>query len=101
MTGEAHWLTFMPLILGGLWLAWLRNREANEERRYVLEQRQFRCPRHWRSVVDATVVRDAQSDEAIGVRSCSAFADPESVTCDRACVAQFKPRAAEAQAAAR
>lgn len=96
MTGQAHWVTFIPLILGGLGIAWLRFREAREERRYVLEQRQFRCPKAWRSVVNATLVRSAQSNEAIGVRSCSAFTDPETVACDRPCLDQFKPNVAGA-----
>ena len=93
MTGQAHWITFIPLFLGGLLIAWLVLREARAARRYWLERRRLNCPTLHRRVA-ATVVRDARSGEAIGVQSCSAFADPETVTCDKACVATLEPRLA-------
>jgi hypothetical protein len=86
MTGQAHWFTLIPLLVGGLGISWLVLREAKEARRYVLEMRRFRCP-NLTGVVEATLVREALSRQAIGVRRCSAFADPEAVVCDRACVA--------------
>jgi hypothetical protein len=96
MTGQAHWITFIPLILGGLGIAWILFWEAKAARAYSLERRRFRCPKG-PVEVDATLVREVRSGQAIGVRSCSAFANPEMVACDRACVAGFKSRPAPPQ----
>ncbi len=91
MNGEAHWIALIPLLLGGLGIAWMFWRDAVEDRRYRIEQRRFLCP-DLRQEVLATLVREARSGVVIGVRSCSAFRDPERVVCTKACVPVFGRR---------
>ncbi len=93
MTGQVHWIAALPLLLGALGLAWLFWSASRAGRVFVLEERHFLCaPQHRK--VDATLVRDARTDEVIGVRRCSGLPDPEAVTCGRRCVPGFRPRAA-------
>ena len=89
MTGQSSWFSFAILIVASspviaLWLSgWLA------DRRYVVEQRHVRCRLTGNQLVDLTVVREAQSGTAIGVRKCSAQPNPELVRCDRACLPMF------------
>lgn len=99
MTGQAHWITAFPFIMGAVGIAWLLWRDARANRRYRLEQRQFLCPDLHRKVL-ATLVRDAGSGEVMGVRRCSGNPDPETVACGRGCVPGFAPRAVRQQKAA-
>jgi hypothetical protein len=90
MTGQAHLLAFLPVVIGVVAIAFLVWRDARQSRNYRLELRRFLCP-ILRRKVNATIVRDEAQGSVIGVQSCDAFEDPESVTCDRACVATFGP----------
>lgn len=99
MTGQVHWIAALPLLLGGLGLAWLLWRDARAGRDFRFERRHFLCPTQRRKV-DATLVRDASTGEVIGMRRCSGLADPETVTCGRSCVPGFGPRAVRLQRAA-
>ncbi len=86
MTGQSHWFPFFVLLIASspvvaLWLSgWLA------DRRYVVEQRHVRCRMTGNKLVDLTVVREARSGEAIGIRSCSAQPDPDFVRCGRPCL---------------
>ena len=93
MTGQAHLIAFLPVVIGLLAIAWLVWRDAKQSRNYRLQVRRFLCP-ILRRKVTATLVRDAKEDRVIGVHSCDAFDDPENVTCDRACVPGFGPKKA-------
>ncbi len=99
MTGEAHWIALIPVLLGGIGIALMFWRNAVEDRRYRVEQRRFLCP-DLRQKVVATLVREARSGAVIGVRSCSAFRNPERVVCTKACVPLFGRRRAQLDNAA-
>jgi len=88
MNGEAHWITMVPVLLGGAGLAWLFIGDWMAERRYRTEKRKLSCPLE-SGEVEVTLVRDADSGAAVGLRSCSAFLDPETVACDKPCVARI------------
>jgi len=87
MTGQSSWFTFAVLIVASspvvaLWLSgWLA------DRRYLVENRHVRCRLGGNKLVDLTIVREAQSGTAIGVRNCSAQPDP--VRCARPCLPLF------------
>jgi len=89
MNGQGHWLSIAVLLVAispivALWLTgWIA------DRKYRVEQRHVRCRVHGNEVVQCTVVRDAATSEAIGIRSCSAHANPEDVRCDRNCLPVF------------
>jgi hypothetical protein len=88
MTGQSHWIALVPIVFGVIGIAWLLWSDRIAERHYEIEQRRFLCPILRQKVV-AKLVRDAQSGRVIGVRSCSAFSDPETVACPKQCVPGF------------
>jgi len=90
VTGQAHFIDLIPFIVGGVVLGWLAWREAVVRRQYRIEFKRFICPT-LRRKIDAEIVRDAESGVAIGVKSCSAFTDPETVACDKECVREPGP----------
>lgn len=100
MTGQAHWFGFVPILLGGIALLWLLWRDRVAERSFHVEERRFLCPA-LRTKVIAKLVRDAESGRVIGVRSCTAFTNPETVTCDKECVPGFKRSPAPQEPAGR
>ena len=89
MTGQSSWFTFAVLIVASspviaLWLSgWLADRH------YLAEHRHVRCRLAGNQLVDLTVIRDAQSGTAIGIRDCSAQPNPEVVRCDKPCLTAF------------
>jgi len=85
MTGEAHWITLIlfALVTGGVALLFLF--KSRLEHRFRNRFRRRRCPES-RRVTEQTVVEDTRTGELTGVISCSEFANPTAVTCDRACV---------------
>jgi len=89
MTGQSHWFPFIVMLVAvspviALWLSgWLA------DRRYRLEERQVRCRSIGNRLVECTVVREAASGQAIGIRRCSAQANPEIVRCERTCLPMF------------
>jgi hypothetical protein len=86
MTGQAHWIVMIPIVLGAAAIAWLFWRDVVEAKRYRADDRRFLCPVQRRRV-SATLVRDVSSNSVIGVRSCSGFAS--GANCGRACVPSF------------
>jgi hypothetical protein len=85
MTGQAHWITLIPILLGGISLAVLLWLDSREEHTFHLEERILFCPLQRRNV-HATLVRDVASLKVLGVRRCSGSSDPEMVTCDKPCL---------------
>lgn len=88
MTGEAHWFGLMFSLLGVLALGALYLYERREESRYRAESHRWYCVAQGREV-DLVQVADAATGRWLGVRSCSAFSDPERVVCDKHCVAEL------------
>lgn len=60
MTGQSHWIALVPIVLGGIGIAWLMWRDRIAERRYEIEQRRFLFPVVRQKVV-ARLVRDSRS----------------------------------------
>src|SRR5438477_1918339 len=56
MTGQAHWIDLVPILLGAVAIALLLWRDAYTERRFHTEERRLLCPNLRRKVV-ATLVR--------------------------------------------
>jgi hypothetical protein len=82
----ASWITFAFLAAGGAGLFGLLVGNWWAERRYREIKTHFICPVHKKDV-EVAMVRDRRTGDYTGVRSCSAFANPENVTCNMACVA--------------
>jgi len=87
MTGQAHWLTF-AFIAGGavalLLMLWLAGRASKAGRGKHYLSRTIECPKkHVR--VDATFIQDNQTGKISDVVRCTAFDDPEKVTCAGQC----------------
>lgn len=79
MTG---WLFVASLAVLILALGRLADRSERQQRAL---RRQFLCPRS-REPVECVLVADARTGEWVGVRSCSAFPDPEDIRCEGNCV---------------
>jgi len=90
MTGQAHWIVFVPILLGFAALALLLWFGVRAERGLYVEERRFRCPTFHEDVI-ATLVRSAgPSGSFLGVRRCTALRDPETVDCGKECLAQLE-----------
>ncbi len=78
-----YWIGFAAgLALLAVALAWLASQGGRARR----EQRvRFVCP-HLRSVVDCRMVQEIRTGQWKELATCSAFADPELISCDRECV---------------
>ena len=86
MTGQVHWFPFIvlaiavtPVIAFGLY-NWYANR------RFIIENCSVRCRGKGNILVQCSVVRDAKTGEPIGIRGCTANANPEDVRCNRDCL---------------
>ena len=97
MAGQAHWLTF-AFIAGGavalLLMLWLQTRASKAGRGKHYLSRQTECPKR-HVMVDATFIQDNKTGEISDVVRCTAFKDPEHVTCDGYCadeLNQLTPR---------
>ena len=90
MTGQAHWLVLVPIVLGLLAIAFLLWSAARAERNFYVEERKLFCPKFNREVV-ATLVRSAPGGPFLGVRRCTGLRDPELVTCGKDCLAELQP----------
>ena len=88
MTGQAHWLVIVPLLLVGAVIGWVWFRERTARLRYVHEVRRFKCPVLGRKVT-AELVRVKATNEVVGVAHCDAFPNGEAVSCPKECVALF------------
>ena len=89
MTGQVHWLPFVVLIVAvsPVLAFWLYGRYA--AKRYSVEEATVRCRRHDNQLVHLLLVRDRKTSEPVGVRRCTAHANPEDVRCDKHCLPMF------------
>ncbi len=94
MTGQVHWLPFVILLVAitPVLAFWLSDKLRN--RKYIVENCHVRCRQKGNMLVQCKVVRDAKSGEPIGIRGCTANADPEDVRCNRGCLPLFEHKAA-------
>jgi len=95
MNGQAHWIDIAFLLVGVAGVAALFLSDKWVGRSLRTEDRNHDCPRHGKA--ELVIVRNINSGRLIGVRRCTAFKDPDSVTCDRDCV--FALNEAEARLA--
>src|SRR3954471_13163893 len=86
MTGQAHWVVIVPIVLGLVAIALLLWNAARAERKFFIEECRLLCPTFHRVVI-ATVVRSSPGGKILGVRRCSGLPHPELVTCGKECVA--------------
>lgn len=94
MTGQVHWFPFAIMLVAAMPLLafWISGWRA--DRLYLVQQGSVRCRPRGNSLARCTVVRDAKSGQPIGIRRCSACANPEDVRCDRACLSLFEYKTA-------
>jgi hypothetical protein len=85
MNGEAHWLTLLLLAGIAIGVLALFYFAARLSHRFRLARRQFECPVR-KEHVEAGLIRDEKTGEFTSVQSCSHFADPAAVTCEKRCV---------------
>jgi hypothetical protein len=87
MTGQAHWLT-LAFIAGGaaalLLMLWLEGRASRAGRGKHYLSRTIECPKK-HLMVDATFIQDNKTGAVDDVVRCTAFDDPERVTCRKYC----------------
>ena len=67
---------------------WLYGRYA--AKRYSVEEATVRCRTHDNQLVHLLLVRDRKTGQPVGVRRCSAHANPEDVRCDKRCLPMFE-----------
>jgi hypothetical protein len=89
MSGQAHWISLVPILLGTAGIAILLLLDSAEERTFHVEERTLFCPLRKRDV-RATIARDVHSLRVLGVRRCTGSPDPELVTCDKPCIGYCK-----------
>jgi hypothetical protein len=96
MTGEAHWMDPVLMILGGLgvlFMVWLASRGTLLRRR----RRHLICP-NTHKAVGCTFVQDTLTKEWVDVVECSAFTPEGEIHCSKACLpAEKRSRAQSAQ----
>ncbi|MFL5411253.1 MAG: hypothetical protein ACJ79D_07745 [Myxococcales bacterium] len=85
MTGQAHWISLVPILLGAAGIAILLLLDSAGERTFHVEERTLFCPIRRRDV-RATIARDVHSLRVLGVRRCAGSPDPDLVTCDKPCI---------------
>jgi hypothetical protein len=84
MTGEAHWIDPLLVILGGLgvvFMVWLASHATLLRRR----RRHFTCPYSGKAV-RCTLVQDSLSKNWVDVVQCSAFSSDGRVRCAKGCL---------------
>ena len=88
MTGQAHWLPVAFIALSALPIVyvWLRYRRA--ARRYHVEETCVRCRAKGNQLAQCTLVRDASTDQPIGIRDCSL--QQGVVNCGKSCLPLFE-----------
>jgi len=86
MTGQVHWFPFVVLAIAisPVIAFWAWDWYAN--RRFIVEDCSVRCRGKGNILVECKVVRDAKTGEPIGIRGCTANANPDDVRCNRACL---------------
>jgi hypothetical protein len=88
MTGQAHWLVIVPLLIVGAGIGWVWWRDRVARFRYRHEVRRVRCPVHGKKVT-LELVRDKATDQVLGVARCNAFWNEEMVACSKDCLPLF------------
>lgn len=90
MTGEVHWFPFVVLIvaISPILAFWLHGRYAAKH--YSVEEATVRCRVHDNQLVHLLLVRDRRTGAPVGVRRCSAHANPEEVRCNKRCLPMFE-----------
>jgi hypothetical protein len=84
MTGQAHWMPFLFLIVTAALVTFMWVRGRLEDRKYLVEKGKVRCRQRNNDLVRISYVRDRKSGEPIGILSCSK--EPGIVRCNRACL---------------
>ena len=85
MTAPAHWLPLVFVAGPLLFVAFLWAWDRHLAKHYRVFNTKLRCFTKAK-LVQIGFARDAKTGEFLGVRSCTAFADPEHVTCDQHCL---------------
>jgi hypothetical protein len=84
MTGEAHWIDPLLMILGGggvVFMIWLESRATLFRRR----RRQTICP-HTGTAVECTCVQDTLTRKWVDVERCSNAIPEDRVSCAKTCL---------------
>ncbi len=84
MTGEAHWMDPLLMLLGGLgvvFMIWMGSRVELLRRR----RRRLICPQIGKSV-DCRLVQDTLTKDWLDVEQCSVFGPTQRVSCGKACL---------------
>ena len=86
MTGQAHWLPLLLVVLAGIAAGWLLVADVLAAQRRKIVLKRVLCPACHRAAV-AEVLADAKTGEITGVRSCTAIAGrPFEAVCPRGCL---------------
>ena len=85
MHGEAHWFPIVWMLIGGGLVLAIEGASRWLSRHFLEEEREVLCPvRHERA--STLVVVDARTGRPTGIRRCSAFPNPDDVTCAKPCL---------------
>lgn len=85
MTGEAHWLPIVWMLIGGAAVLALTAASHLALRHLKAEDRHFVCPvQH--CLVEATIVTDERTGQVTGVSRCTGLRNPDDVHCAKSCV---------------
>lgn len=87
MEGSAHWLDMLVVAGGGAAVLGLVLLLSRPFKFLTRKRQQLECPKLHRRV-ECVLVENNTSKQVVNVVSCSAFDDPEAVTCAKSCVAQ-------------
>ena len=92
MTGQAHWLPFVivMVVLAGIALALLRDRI--DWKRIPVVRRRATCPATGKEV-ELELAQDRATGRFLGVRSCSRLSPPDEVHCAQGCKDALQPPA--------
>ena len=89
MTGQVHWLPLAVLLATVLSMLYVFVRAKRQELKYAVEAAHVRCRDRGNQLAACTVVRDAKTGVAIGIRECSAHAGKEGGHCEKTCLPLF------------
>jgi hypothetical protein len=84
MNGEASWLTVAILLFGAAGIGTLAAIGTNIGMKLRAVRRRVACPRGVQC--DCVLLQNPSDGRWVDVAACSAFDDPERVTCQRRCL---------------
>jgi hypothetical protein len=87
MTGQAHWLTLVILLVSVAPVAYLWLRGRMDDRKYRVEKTHARCRQRGNRLAKITLARDRRSGAPVGILECDG--EPGLVRCNRACLRLF------------